>query len=110
MIKVSELIDALIEVKNNDPEQYIDWISKPEDVTFKQIQAAKVFLEWSNRDVVEKSGLSQDTVWKILRGDSVRHYSKYNVIKCMLENGIIFVEDGVFYNNPSEEALNEHKL
>jgi hypothetical protein len=102
VIKVSELSEALIGL---DQDANIDWISKPEEVTFRQIQAAKVFLSWSNREVIEKSGVSSNTVWKILRGDSVRHYSKYKVIKCMVNNGIIFVEDGVFYNK--EETIPE---
>ena len=64
-------------------------------ISAKQIRAARVFLEWEQRDLAEKSGLSLPTIQRMekmgVERSSVANAQK--VQRALEDGGVIFVSE-----------------
>jgi len=64
-------------------------------LTPAQIKAARALLGWRQVDLVERSGVSRETVKNIDRGRDVRMSTMNKIASAFDEAGIEFIENGV---------------
>ena len=71
---------------------------------FRQIKAARSLLDWSQKDLADKSGVSLSTLNRMERGDGEPSVSSLkNIHKALFENGVVFINNpdgsvGVYLN------------
>lgn len=62
-------------------------------VTSAQIRAARGLLNWTVRDLAEKSGVHRNTVTRIETGASEQGYSIEPIRRALESAGVIFVDE-----------------